>query len=187
MLEFISQPWPWYVGGPLIGLMVPALLLIGGKQFGISDNMRHLCAAFFPGRAEFLKYDWRQVGSWNLIFAVGIILGGAISFLWLGGVGETNLAEATRVDLEALGLGPAEGAVPLELFTWKSLATVPGFIVLIGGGFLVGFGARYGGGCTSGHAISGLADLQLPSLIAVFGLFAGGLIAANFILPLLLQ
>lgn len=186
MLDLISQPWPWYVAGPLVGLTVPLLLLIGGKQFGISSNMRHLCAALLPSKAEFLRYDWKGSGLWNLTFALGIVLGGWVTATWLGGVGPLELGPGTLDRLDELGLGAPESALPAELFSWSGLASWPGLVVLVVGGFLVGFGARWAGGCTSGHAISGLADLQLPSLFAVLGFFVGGLVSAHFLLPLLL-
>ena len=96
------------------------------------------------------------------------------------------LAESTRADLAALGLRDLSGLVPRELFNWASLLTLRGAVILAGGGFLVGFGTAYAGGCTSGHAITGLADRQLPSLVAVLGFFAGGLAATWLLLPLLL-
>lgn len=190
MWEVLAGPWPWYVAGPLIGLVVPVLLVFGGKVFGISANLRHLCAATpVPARVKpaFLRYDWRHAGLWNLVFVVGIGLGGFLS-LALFGLPDTgaSIAEATRADLAALGLRDLSGLVPSELFSWEVLTSLPGLLTIVGGGFLVGFGARYAGGCTSGHAISGLADLQLPSLVAVVGFFAGGLLATYLLLPLLL-
>jgi len=187
MLEIIRQPWPWYIAGPLVGLVMPLLLLVGGKHFGVSANLRHMCAAVLPGKPEFLRYDWKRTGLWNLSFALGIVIGGWIAARWLGGVEPLALSEATVADLAGFGLAAPEGAVPAELFSWAGLSTLPGFVILVGGGFLIGFGARYAGGCTSGHAISGLANLQLPSLIAVLGFFAGGLISARWLLPLLLK
>ncbi len=187
MIEFISQPWPWYVAGPLIGLMVPALLLFAGKQFGISANLRHACAAAIPGRVEFFQYDWKGAGAWNLVFALGVIIGGAIGATWLASPDPmVGISDATVADLQALGITDFEGLLPPEIFTWAGLLSVPGIIMIVVGGFLVGFGARYAGGCTSGHAISGLADLQVPSLVAVIGFFVGGLITTYLILPLIL-
>lgn len=187
MLEFLSQPWPWYVGGPLIGLIVPMLLLWGGKAFGVSSNLRHMCAAVVPGRVEFFKYDWRKSGLWNLTFIVGVLVGGFIAHSVIPDPdGIVAVSEATRADLAALGIQEVRGLVPSELFTWAGLLTVPGLVVIVLGGFLIGFGSRYAGGCTSGHAISGLANLQLPSLIAVVGFFAGGLIATHLLLPVIL-
>ncbi len=185
MLELLSQPWPWYVAGPLIGLLVPALLLLGGKQFGISSNLRHLCAATIPGRVDFFKYDWKKAGLWNLTFVLGIFLGGVVAATLLHNPDPIAISAATKADLTALGVADFDGLVPASVFSWSGLLTLPGFVMIVIGGFLVGFGARYAGGCTSGHAISGLADLQLPSLIAVLGFFAGGLFVTFVVLPLL--
>ena len=185
MLDFLSQPWPWYVAGPLIGLVVPALLLLGGKQFGVSSNLRHICAATVPGPVEFFKYDWKKSGAWNLIFIGGTVLGGFIAHTVLYNPDPIAISEATRADLLALGVEDLTGLVPSGVISWSGLGTSTGLVLLIVGGFLVGFGARYAGGCTSGHAISGLADLQLPSLIAVLGFFAGGLLTTHLLLPLL--
>lgn len=185
MLEALSQPWPWYVSGPLIGLVVPMLLLAGGKQFGVSENLRHICAAAIPGKVAFFQYDWKA-GIWNLTFITGVLLGGAVVALFLQSGDPIALSQATIEDLGALGITEFQGLVPDSIFSLEGLLTLKGFIIIVGGGFLVGFGTRYAGGCTSGHAISGMSDLQLPSLIAVIGFFAGGLIATFFILPLLI-
>lgn len=190
LLTWLREPWPWFVAGPLIGLIVPLLLLIGGKQFGISANLRHLCAAALPTRLPFFRYDWKQEGGWNLLFALGIVLGGAIGFHLLSDPSAAaRISPGLAADLAALGLGApaAAGPAPAELASWRALATLPGFLTLVAGGFLVGFGARWAGGCTSGHAITGLADLQLPSLVAVAGFFAGGLAMTHVLLPLLLR
>lgn len=184
MIEFLSQPWPWYVAGPLIGIVVPALLLLGGKQFGISENLRHMCA-MIPSKVELFQYDWKN-GLWNLTLIFGVVVGGWIGATWLENPDPVAISDATRSDLAALGISDFSGLVPSELFSWESLASGPGILLIVLGGFLVGFGTRYAGGCTSGHAISGLADLQLPSLIAVIGFFAGGLIATYFLLPIIL-
>ena len=187
MIETLSHTWPWYVAGPLIGLLVPLLLLIGGKQFGISANLRHMCAATFPGHMEFLQYDWKKSGIWNLTFVLGVVIGGVLAANLLPHPEATiGISAGAMADLRALGISDFTGLLPAELFNWNSLATLPGFLMIIGGGFLVGFGARYAGGCTSGHAISGLADLQFPSLVAVVGFFIGGLFVTYVILPLLL-
>lgn len=182
----LSSPWPWYIAGPLIGLFVPALLLAGNKILGISSNLRHVCAAGIPGRVAFFRYDWRRAGGWNLAFALGILVGGAIAGRFLAGGASVDLSPAARESLTALGVHDFTGLVPRELFTWSALASWRGSAMLIGGGFLIGLGTAYAGGCTSGHAISGLADLQLPSLVAVVGFFAGGLIGTWILLPLVL-
>jgi len=184
MIEFISQPWPWYVAGPLIGIVVPLLFLVGGKQFGLSENLRHVCA-MLPGKTDFFNYDWRN-GSWNLVLMLGIVIGGFIGATWLGNPDPVAISEATRSDLALLGVTNFNGLLPADIYSWEGLVTLRGLILLVGGGFLIGFGTRWAGGCTSGHAISGLADLQLPSLIAVIGFFAGGLIATFLLLPIIL-
>lgn len=186
MIEFVSQPWPWYVAGPLIGLMVPLLLLIGGKRLGISANLYHMCAVIGTANIEFLRHDWKR-GFWNLTFALGIIIGGFIGVTLLASPDPTmDLAPGTVEALTVLGVEDFTGLLPADLFSWSGLGSLPGFILIVGGGFLVGFGARYAGGCTSGHAITGLADLQLPSLVAVVGFFAGGLLVTHVLLPLIL-
>lgn len=183
---FLTAPWPWYVAGPLIGLFVPLLLVLTGKALGVSSSLKHTCAAAVPTEARYFNYDWKGSGLWNLIFVAGILLGGVLAVQVLGGGGPTGMSAATKADLQGLGLSDFSGLVPPELFGWSSLTTVPGIIVLVVGGFLVGFGARYAGGCTSGHGITGMATFQLPSLIAVIGFFVGGLFTTHVVLPLLL-
>lgn len=187
MLEILYQPWPWWVAGPVIGLIVPALLLIGNKQFGVSANLRHMCAAAAPGNLEFFKYDWKSSGLWNLTLIFGVTIGAWLTHTFLtipGGV--VQISSDTVADLNALGITDLSGLVPAQLISWEGLMTIPGALMIIGGGFLVGFGSRYAGGCTSGHAISGLADLQFPSLVAVIGFFVGGLLVTFVILPLIM-
>lgn len=186
MIRSLSEPWPWYVAGPLIGLLVPALLVAGNRMFGVSSNFRHLCAAVLPARLEFFNYDWRQKGIWNLVFALGILVGATVAGLYLDGNADVPLSAAARDSLSALGIHDLGGLVPAEYFSWSALMTGRGIVMIVGGGFLVGFGTGYAGGCTSGHGISGLADMQLPSLVAVTGFFAGGLIGTWLVLPLLL-
>ena len=178
---------PWYVAGPLIGLFVPVLLLVGNRMFGVSGNLRHMCAAALPTRAEFFRYDWRSIGGWNLAFAVGVLLGGAIVGALTPDGAQVALSPAAVESLAALGIHDTTGLVPGELFSWQMLLTGRGALVMIGGGLLIGFGTAYAGGCTSGHAITGLADFQLPSLIAVIGFFAGGLFSTWVLLPFLFQ
>jgi uncharacterized membrane protein YedE/YeeE len=181
-----SQAWPWYVAGPLIGLLVPALLLLGNKAFGFSSNLRHLCAIAVPGKVEFFRYDWRRAGALNLMFMAGTLLGGWLAVHW-GTPHDVAISAQTRATLARIGLHDFNGFAPREVFTFHDLVTLRGFVCVVVGGFLVGFGTAYAGGCTSGHAISGLADFQLPSLVAVIGFFAGGLLATYFLLPVLLR
>jgi uncharacterized protein len=182
----MTQAWPWYVAGPLIGLFVPLLLLVGNRMFGISSNFRHVCAAVLPQRADFFRYDWRRAGGWNLAFALGILLGGVVAQQWLADGSAVALSRDAQDSMRALGVQVGAGLVPTEIFSWQALLSWRGVAMIVGGGFLVGFGTAYAGGCTSGHAISGLADMQLPSLVAVIGFFAGGLLSTWLILPALL-
>ena len=140
MIEFISQPWPWYVAGPLIGIVVPLLFLVGGKQFGLSENLRHVCA-MLPGKTDFFNYDWRN-GSWNLVLMLGIVIGGFIGATWLGNPDPVAISEATRSDLALLGVTNFNGLLPADIYSWEGLGTLRGLILLVGGGFLIGFGTR---------------------------------------------
>ena len=185
-MDLLSQPWPWFVAGPIIGLCVPALLLLGNRRFGISSNLRHMCAAIAPGSVELFRYDWRQRGAWNLVFLAGTVAGGFIAWQVLT-IPDVQLSPATHEALTALGIQRFTGLAPGDVFSWSALATWPGFLSIVAGGFLVGFGTAYAGGCTSGHAIFGLATLQAASLAAVVGFFAGGLIATHWLLPLLFR
>ena len=97
-----------------------------------------------------------------------------------------NIAPQTKADLMALGITDFKGLLPTDLFNFQSLFTVRGFIFMVVGGFLVGFGTRYAGGCTSGHSITGLANLQVASLVATICFMVGGFLATHFLLPLLL-
>jgi uncharacterized protein len=185
MTTWFNHEWPWYVAGPVIGLFVPALLIVGNRVFGISGSLSHLCAAIAPGKIAYFRYDWRKKGLWNLVFVAGVFLGGWLAS-HLGGPQNVAISAATRETLSRWGIHDFTGVAPRELFTWHALLTLRGFVSVVVGGFLVGFGTAYAGGCTSGHAISGLANLQLPSLIAVIGFFAGGLAVTYFILPYLI-
>lgn len=186
MIDIWSGPWPWYVSGPLIGLTVPLLLLMGNKSFGISSSFRHLCASVIRPNLSFFKYDWRKE-SWNLFFVGGILLGGIVSATVLASPAEIVVDERLKAELAGYGIAGYQKLLPVELFSFQGLLTLRGFILIVVGGFLVGFGTRYAGGCTSGHAIMGISNLQLPSLIATCSFMAGGFLTANFILPLILS
>ena len=186
MIEIIRQAWPWYVAGAIIGLIVPALLLLGNKHFGISANLRHACAACFPSNIKFFKYDWKKE-IWNLFFVGGVLVGGFLAAQFLADPDPLQVNPALVVELKGYGIDDYSNLLPSDIFSWNSLFSLRGVILLIGGGFLVGFGSRYAGGCTSGHAIMGLSNLQVPSLIATVSFMVGGFIMANLILPFILK
>ena len=182
MLEFLKQPWPWYIAGPLIGLTVPALLILGNKSFGISSSLRHICAACLPANISFFKYDWKKE-IWNLVFVLGIFLGGAIAMNLLSNPNPIEVNPKLATELAAYGITKYGNLIPQDIMNWPALLTLKGFLLMVFGGFLVGFGTRYAGGCTSGHAIMGLSNLQWPSLVATICFMIGGFIMANLILP----
>ncbi|MCG8374060.1 MAG: YeeE/YedE family protein [Balneolales bacterium] len=184
--ELLFNPIPWYIAGPLIGLTVPLLLFIGNKTFGISSSFQHMCAAVMPKRFSYFNYDWWKQGRWHLQLALGILIGGAIAYAFIPEGYSVNISESTKSWLYGIGVTEFKGLVPSEIFSWGNLWTFPGFLILVVGGFMIGFGTRYAGGCTSGHAITGLATFQKASLIAVVSFFIGGLLTTHFILPKLL-
>lgn len=185
-MDFLLNPWPWYIGGPMIALVL-FLLLIGGKTFGMSSNLRTLCTLCGADKsAEFFNFNWKEQ-KWNLWVAVGTILGGYLAAEFLTTDAVVAISAETVAKLKALGIESAGSAyLPTEFFELDALMNLKTLGILAAGGFLIGFGTRYAGGCTSGHAITGLSNLQLPSLIAVIGFFIGGLLMNHFILPYLL-
>ena len=186
MFELLKQPWPWYVSGPLIGLSIPLLLIFGNKSLGISSSLKHICAACIPGKIPFLNYDWKHE-SWNLFFASGIIIGGFIGANVLTNPSNILISDATVAVLKQNNISDYSGYMPKEIFNWESLLTLKGFIIIVIGGFMVGFGTRYANGCTSGHSIMGLSNLQGPSLVATICFFIGGLFITHFVLPFILN
>jgi uncharacterized membrane protein YedE/YeeE len=184
MMELLKHPWPWYTSGALIALIMVVLIYFG-KSFGFSSNLRTICSMVGAGRkVKFFDTDWKAQ-KWNLLFLVGAIVGGYLSSSVLASDQPLKLSAATVTDLSALGIGFDGGLNPSQLFDLESLKSAKVFMLLLLGGLMVGFGSRYAGGCTSGHAISGLSNLQLPSLIAVIGFFIGGLIMTHLLFPLI--
>lgn len=186
MFQLLQEPWPWYVAGALIGLIVPALLLLGNKHFGISANLRHVCAACFPAGIKFFQYNWKKE-IWNFFFVGGVLAGAIIASQLLTNPEPVMVHPALAKELAGYGITDHSSLLPKELFSWEALFTLRGLIMLVGGGFLVGFGTRYAGGCTSGHSIMGLSNLQWPSLVATVMFMAGGFIMANLLLPFILR
>lgn len=186
MLELLKQPWPWYIAGPLIGLTVPALLVLGNKSFGISSSLRHICASCMPAKIPFFHYDWKKE-AWNLFFVFGIFLGGVLVAVFLANPQPVEVDPALVDELANYGITNYNNLIPEDVINWQALLTPRGFILIVVGGFFVGFGTRYAGGCTSGHAIMGLSNLQWPSLVATICFMIGGFVMANLILPYILS
>lgn len=187
IIDILSRPWPWWVSGPLLGLMVPILLLAGNKEFGISSTFRHLCA-ILPSKSAYLKYDWKKTGGWQLALACGVVLGGWLAVVGLDGGRLPGLTVEARQLFRSWGLVLDPTVYqPDFLARWDAALSVPGLVSLVLGGFLVGFGTRWANGCTSGHAIMGLSLLNPGSLVATLGFFAGGTLASWLIVPLVLS
>jgi len=184
-MDFILQPWPWYVAGPIISLCM-YLMFFFGKKFGVSSNLETVCAMGGAGKmVDFFKFDWRK-NKWNLVFVLGLILGGFIASQWLTISDAVALNPQTINDLTEIGIYNAgESYLPNQIFSMDALFTLKGFFILITAGILVGFGSRYAGGCTSGHGIVGLSNLSLESFIAVGGFFIGGIFMTWVLLPLI--
>lgn len=185
MLEIVRQPWSWYVAGALIGLTVPALLLLGNKNFGISSSLRHICAACLPANIPFFKYNWRKE-AWNLFFVAGILIGGSLASTFLSDPNPLKISSRTIESLSVLNVEVDQNLMPASIFNVSNLFTAKGLVFFVLGGFLVGFGTRYAGGCTSGHSIMGLSSLQWPSLVATGCFMLGGFVMVHLIFPWLL-
>ena len=184
-MNWIYEPWPWYIAGPMITFIMFLLLMVG-KNFGMSSNFRTICTICGADKkADFFKFDWKSQ-KWNLVVVLGAIIGGFIGSHFLSTDTAVAIHPKTISDLKSLGFESAGTTyLPTELFDTSALLSIKNVLILVIGGLLIGFGTRYAGGCTSGHTISGLSDLQLPSLIAVIGFFIGGLVMVHFIFPLL--
>ncbi|MCZ2101444.1 MAG: YeeE/YedE family protein [Chitinophagales bacterium] len=182
MMTLLTQSWSWWFSGLVISSIM-FLLLFFGKSFGFSANLRTICAAAGAGKhVSFFNFNWKAQ-TWNLIFLVGAILGGFIAATFMSDGSPAHISENTIRDLAELGFSKPESMQPAELYDFSALMTGKGFLILALGGLMVGFGSRYAGGCTSGHAISGLSNLQLPSLMAVIGFFIGGLLMTHVLFP----
>jgi uncharacterized membrane protein YedE/YeeE len=184
-MDFISQTWSWYVSGFLIGMIMLCLIYFG-KAFGMSSNLRSMCSMAGAGKyVDFFNFDWKAQ-RWNLVVIAGAMLGGFVAVHYMAASTNVAINPKTIAQLAQLGIEAPDGKMlPDALFGSQILESPKSIFILLIGGVLIGFGSRYAGGCTSGHAISGLSNLQLPSLKAVIGFFIGGLIMAHLIFPLI--
>lgn len=179
-MEALYGTWPWYVGGPLVAFIMLLLIKLG-KSFGFSSNFRTMCSALGAGKhCDFFDFDWKSQ-RWNLLFLVGSMIGGFVGAHLLSEHQAPPISADTISTLKSYGFESAGTTyLPPELFFNLDAKNL---ILLFVGGILVGFGTRYAGGCTSGHAISGLSNLQWPSLVAVIGFFIGGLLMVHVLFP----
>ena len=192
IIEFLSQPWHWSISGFMIAVVM-FLLIYLGQKFGVSSSFQAMCSIGGAGKFfDYFDYDWKKQ-DWLLMFVIGAIIGGAIGVTLLASPDPVQISSATIADLNEIGISypkdtsEGKGFLPQDLMNFEMLGTLKGFLLMVVGGFLIGFGTRYGGGCTSGHAITGLSNLQLPSLVAVIGFFIGGLITTFFVLPAIMS
>lgn len=186
MIKWLREPWPWYVAGPLIGLTVPLLLVMGNKNLGVSSTLRQICAACLPSKVPFFQYDWKK-DRWQLYFVAGILAGGWVAGYLLQSPAAMRVNPALVEEMRGYGVRDVGRLLPESLFNWGALLTLKGWLMMGMGGFLVGFGTRWAGGCTSGHSIMGLSNLQWPSLVATVCFMAGGFFMANVLLPVILK
>lgn len=185
MEKLLMKPWPWYVAGPMIALVMGILILLD-KNLGMSANLRTVCTLCGADKkATFFDFNWKAQ-KWNLFVIIGAAFGGFIASHFLSAADGVQVSEQTVQSLNQLGFTSAgDTYMPTELFGDTGFAGIPTILILAIGGMLIGFGARYAGGCTSGHVISGLSNLQLPSLVAVIGFFIGGLFMVHVLFPLI--
>lgn len=190
MIEFISQPWHWSISGAMVSLVM-LLLIYLGQKFGVSSSFQAMCSIGGAGnRFEYFNYDWKK-HDYLLVFVLGSIIGGGITSTLLASLEPVQISAATINDLSALGVNypttnaAGAGFLPIDVFNFEALKSLQGIILIVLGGFFIGFGTRYAGGCTSGHAITGLSNLQLPSLVAVVGFFIGGLVMTHLLFPII--
>ena len=155
--------WSGWVGGIGIGLYMLTQYLLTGKALGVSTGYGNLCA--IGSKRPFFSTDkYKEPFNWRLLFLLGIPLGGVVAVL--------TSPDATLNFSFSLG-EMYDGVMPSALWARG--------LILVLGGVLMGVGARMAGGCTSGHAISGLALGNGPSLIAAMGFFVGGIAAVQIL------
>ncbi|MGB2869600.1 MAG: YeeE/YedE thiosulfate transporter family protein [Bacteroidota bacterium] len=182
--NFLVEPWPWYLCGALIGLTVPLLFVVGNKPLGVSSSLRDICSACLPHKLNPFREGEKRDFS-NILFVAGILAGALFAASVLSDNKPVTISPNTRTDLVGLGISSFDGLLPSDMFSSEHILTVRGFLLFVVGGFLVGFGTRCAGGCTSGHTITGLSTLQWPSLVATLCFMAGGLFATHYLLPII--
>jgi len=183
--ELLLIKWHWAFSGFMVSLVMLGLILLG-KSFGLSSTYRTFCAFMGGGKiSDFFRFDFRSQ-LWNILFIVGVIIGGFIASEFFFDIKSIVIDKQAVQFLKSAGFlnhtSKIETLLPPELFNLNAR----GLIIICTGGILSGFGARYAGGCTSGHFVSGLSNLQLPSLITLIFFMVGGMITTHFIIPIIL-
>ncbi len=184
-MDFLFHTWHWSITGFLIGIIMLTLNYFG-KVFGMSSNLRSLCTLAGAAKfADFFRFDVKAQ-YWNLMVVLGAMLGGFVAVHFMSDPSNVDINPQTIAQLQAMHIDAPNGKLlPDALFGNAVFQSPKMILILLIGGLLIGFGSRYAGGCTSGHAIAGMSNLQRQSLKAVIGFFVGGLIMAHFIFPLI--
>lgn len=163
-----TTPLPWFIAGPLIGFIVPLLLVLREKQFGVSSTYRYIGGVVFP-KIPYFNY-YKDADKWQLQFAIGLVLAGLLV---------RDIQQWWKPWLDVAQSEVAVEQLRVSVYGWSN-----GWVFLLGG-FLVGFGSRYANGCTAGHCIMGVSQFALSSVLATAAFFSGGLFVSHFVVPLL--
>lgn len=158
-------PWHWAIAGALIGLLTLTLLFVANRRLGISTGFENVCALVVKA-PYFQRESLLRSNNWRLPLLAGLVVGGFLSAV-IGGGWEPTWA---------LGKFDAE-------IGWNAGGKV---IWMFGGGLLIGFGTRLAGGCTSGHGIFGMSNLELPSIVSTVSFMAAGIVTTNLIYRVIL-
>lgn len=165
MISLTEKAWSPYVAGAVIGLLQIPTFLLMDTALGASSSFVTVAAhvaAFVDPAVEKMKYFsshmWGAKNWWQVAVVIGIAIGAFISMRLSGARRQT----ISPVWERTMGTSSLMARAPIAFL----------------GGFIMLLGARIAGGCTSGHGISGIAQLSIGSTIAVAAMFAGGILAA---------
>lgn len=153
-------PLHWALAGAAIAAVTLSLLFFRNRRLGISGGLDDVCSLVLH-RPYFAQETVRASRTWRVPFLCGLVLGGTVSALLGGGWAPTW--DLGRFD-EVIGFGPA------GKLAW-----------MFAGGVLIGVGTRLANGCTSGHGIFGLANVELPSLVATLAFMASGIVTTQVV------
>ena len=168
MLGLTKRAWSPYTAGIIVGLLqIPAFLLIGtalGTSSSYVTISANLAQFVDPSIVE-IKYAANHLGGaknwWQVALIAGIVLGAFLS--------------------SRLSGTPRWGHSPFWAKAMGAHTPARRYMMAFLGGFIMVLGARIADGCTSGHGVSGIAQLAIGSFIAVTAMFGAGIITANLI------